>query len=113
MRRPRGGAARRLTSSRTWAWLIAGWVAWSLVFLILALAHWPRAGGYNWGAAAAADAAWLTIVLLANALDELQETISNTPEPDRPSHETPGWRQPWAPVAAVMIGVLVGWLAWK
>lgn len=112
MRRPRGGAARRLISP-TWAWLIAGWVVWPLVFLVLAWVRWPGTGGYNWGASASAEGAWLTLVLWVNSLDELQETIANTPEADRPSHQSPGWRRPWGPVAAALIGLLGGWLAWK
>src|SRR5581483_1864650 len=106
---PRRGPAG-LTNLQTWLWLVAGWVAWPLVFLVLAAAGWP-AHRYQWAATASAEAAWLAVVLLANALDERRESITNTPEAGRPSRQG-RWRLRWGPVLAALVGLALGW-AWK
>lgn len=110
MRRLRRGAAGRLISP-TWVWLIAGWVVWTVVFGAIAAARRPGSG-FGWAAGITADAAWLGLVLFVNSLEELGETIANTPEPDRPSHRR-GPAVAWGPAAAALIGLAVGWLAWK
>jgi hypothetical protein len=112
MRRPPGRTSRRLISP-TWIALLAGWAVVAVVFIALIAEHRLQATFDSLGAAISAAAAWLALVLLASSVDELWETITNTPEADRRSRRSPGWRPAWGPVAAALVGIAVGWVAWK
>jgi hypothetical protein len=116
VRRPRGrtpdGLISRLASP-TWVVLIAGWAIVAAVLVVLIAQHRLALTADSVGAAVSAASVWLALVLLANAVDELAETIRNTPEADRRSRKTSGWRPPWGPVAAALVGILLGWLGWK
>jgi hypothetical protein len=85
----------------------------AVVLVVLIAQHRLELTADTVGAAVSAASAWLALVLFANAVDELAETIRNTPEAERPSRRGSGWRPPWGPVAAALVGILVGWLGWK